>query len=204
MRPLDGMIMTLTLDDKHIYRNDGIEIPSVTQILKAEGFLGWQSGDEYYLLRGQYVHEAIRQYFKGTLDIDALLEGVRPYVDSAIEYITVTRYKPEHVELSLFSFAYKYAGTPDVWPLRDWKTGGKKTWHILQIAAYYMLAQENNELFLTPSILPMNVYLRPDGKMPKCEPYTISQLLEGKKVFLSALACYNWKKNNGLIKENKS
>src|SRR3989337_565956 len=87
----------LTLDEKLVYRLNGVVIPSVTQIIKSSGMMGWMPEDEYYRQRGQYVHDAIKMYFKGTLDIDALSEGVRPYVDSAIDYITVTGYKPDLV-----------------------------------------------------------------------------------------------------------
>ena len=190
----------LTLDENHVYRLDGVAIPSVTQIIKSAGMMGWMPEDEYYRQRGQYVHDAIKMYFKGTLDIDALSEGVRPYVDSAIEYILVTGYRPALVECLMYSPIYRYAGTPDAWPLLDWKTGGKQSWHAPQMAAYYNLALENG--IETTGIYPINVHLRPDGKLPKVEPYKFTEIIDAKKAFFSALHVYQWRKNNNLLKED--
>jgi hypothetical protein len=172
--------------------------PSVTEIIKAEGFMGWLPEDQYYLDRGAFVHEAIALYFKGTLDMESLAEGIKPFVDSAIEYITFTGYKPEHAELSLCSPMYKYCGTLDAWPLLDWKTGGKSHWHVLQMAAYFNLGMENIQD--APSHIPVNVHLSDKGKMPKCEPYKLIELMDAKRTFLSALNCYQWKKSKGVIK----
>ena len=162
--------------------------------------MGWLPDDKYYLDRGTFVHQAISMYLSGTLDESSLSEGVKPFVDSAIEYITVSGYKPKHVELSLHSPLFRYCGTLDAWPLLDWKTGGKEAWHVIQMSAYFFLAHEN-EITSFPMPMPLNVHLKNDGKLPKSEPYTLAQLLEAKKIFLSAIACYQWRKQHKLIKE---
>ncbi len=189
----------LTLDDNHKYHLDGkiFPGPSVTEVIKASGFMGWLPEDKYYLDRGTYVHQAIALYLKGQLDEGSLSEGVRPFVESAIEYITVTGYKAEHVELSLHDPIYIYCGTLDALPLRDWKNGGREYWHSLQIGAYFNLARANG---LSPEF-PVSVHLSDKGKYPKVEPYRMQDLREAQKVFFSALCVYQTRKNHGLIKE---
>lgn len=192
----------LTLDAEHIYRLDGEVFPgpSVTEVIKAAGFMGYLPEDQYYLDRGTYVHEAIALYLKGQLDFGSLSEGIKPFVDSAIEYITITGYKAEHVELSLYDPVYMYCGTIDTLPLRDWKNSHHQPWHSIQISSYYNLALVND---LKPE-LPCTVHLSDKGKMAKAEPYTAARIYDDRKTFFSALHCYQWRKNNGLIKEKAS
>lgn len=189
----------LTLSEGHIYLLNGKPFPgpSVTEVIKAAGFMGYLPEDQYYRDRGSYVHEAIALYLKGQLDFGSLSEGIKPFVDSAIEYITVTGYKAEHVELSLYDPVYMYCGTLDTLPLKDWKCGGKSYWHSLQISSYYNLAVINK---LSPEI-PVNVHLSDKGKLPKTEPYKMQDIRAAQKVFLSALCVYQARKNNRLIKE---
>jgi len=200
---VDGHLKNqLKLDEEnHLYYLNGelFSGPSVTTVISASGLMGYLPDDIYYLNRGKFVHEAIALYLKGRLEESSLSEGIKPFVDSAIEYITVTGYRAEHVELSLFDPVYLYCGTLDALPLRDWKSGGKSYWHSLQISAYYNLAVTNN---LKPE-LPLNVHLNDKGKLPKVEPYRIQEIREAQKVFLSALCVYQARKNHGLLKKEK-
>lgn len=191
----------LTLTENHVYLLDDQPFsgPSVTEVIKACGFMGYLPDDQYYRDRGSYVHEAIAMYLKGTLDESSLSEGIKPFVDSAIQYIEDTGFKAEHIELSLHDPVYMYCGTVDTLPLRDWKTGGKEYWHSLQIAAYYNLAVTNK---LFPE-LPLNVHLSDKGKRSKVEPYKVQDIRAAQKVFLSALCVYQARKNNGLLKKEK-
>ncbi len=183
----------ITLDDNHKYFVDGQACEGVTEIIKESGLMPNYNSDIYYLDRGRYVHEAIALYFKGTLDFDALSEGIKGFVESAIEYITVTGYKPDLVEAMLYSPTFHYCGTVDVVPLLDWKSGGKSPWQSLQVAAYWNLLVENKICFERPTV----VYLREDGKLPKTQPYSVSELSESFNVFASALKVLRWKKENG-------
>lgn len=171
----------------------------MTEVIKSAGLMGYLPEDQYFLDRGSYVHEAIAMYLKGTLDETALAEGIKPFVDSAIEYITVTGYKAREIELPLYDPIYKYCGTIDALPLRDWKTGGKSFWHSAQIVAYSELCKANN----IDSGIPLNVHLSDKGKMPKVEPYTLIQLRDAKRTFFAALYLYQVRKNNGLLTKEK-
>jgi len=190
----------LTLNDKHEYILDGKPFngPSVTTVLKATGFYGWMPEDVYYRDRGSFVHEAIAMYLRGTLDESSLSEGVRPFVDSAIEYIQATGYKAEHIELPLMDDIYGYCGCVDALPLRDWKNGGPQYSTTVQISTYYHLAKQN---CLGPG-LPISVHLSSKGKMAKSVPYSMRTVLDEYKVFLSALHVYKARQHHGLLKEN--
>ena len=182
----------ITLDDNHIYRVGGQPCEGVTEIIKEAGLMPIYNGDKYYLDRGSYVHEAIALYFKGTLDFEALSEGIKGFVESAIEYITLTGYKPSLVETMLYSPTFHYCGTVDAVPLLDWKNSNNQKWHSLQIAAYWNLLMENKVAFERP----ITVHLREDGKLPKVESYTLMQIREGLGIFTSALAIYRWRKEH--------
>ena len=182
--------MKIELTNSHQYFVDGQPCEGVTEIIKAAGLMpDYQVGD-YYLKRGQYVHEAIALYFKGTLDFEALAEGIKGFVESAIEYITVTGYKPSLVETMLYSPTFHYCGTVDAAPLLEWKSGGKAPWQSLQVAAYWNLVVENKICFERPVL----VYLNENGKLPKVQPYSTSELSELFNVFASALKVLRWKK----------
>ena len=182
--------MKIELTNSHQYFVDGQPCEGVTEIIKAAGLMpDYQVGD-YYLKRGQYVHEAIALYFKGTLDFEALSEGIKGFVESAIEYITLTGYKPAIVEAMFYSPTFHYCGTVDAVPLLDWKNSNNQKWHSLQIAAYWNLLVENKICFERPAV----VYLREDGKLPKTQPYSVSELSELFNVFASALKVLRWKK----------
>lgn len=184
------------IEDTHTYMVDGTERPSVTKIIKSSGLMGYLPDDEYYLLRGQYIHEALELYLHNALDVDSLSYGIRGFVESGILYMDHTGYKPTHTELMLYDPVYQYCGKPDGVPLLDWKSGGKEHWHILQMAAYDNLLKVNK---IPSAGMPLNVHLRADGKMPKVEPYKAAELKDALKVFLSGLLLFGWKKERGLL-----
>lgn len=192
----------LVLTDGHQYLLNGVPFngPSVTEVLNKMNMMGYLPNDQYFLDRGTYVHEAIALYLRGQLDESSLSEGIRPFVDSAIEYITATGYKATHIELPLHDPIYQYCGTLDALPLRDWKNSSNQAWHSIQLAAYYHLAVVNN---LKPEI-PCSIHLSDKGKLPKVEPYKLEKIYADKKIFLAALACYQWRRTNKLIKEKAS
>ena len=184
--------MKIELTNSHQYFVDGQPCEGVTEIIKECGLMPVFNSDIYYLDRGRYVHEAIALYFKGTLDFDALSEGIKGFVESAVEYITLTGYKPSLVETMFYSPTYRYCGTVDAVPLVDWKNSNNQKWHSLQIAAYWNLLMENKVAFERP----ITVHLREDGKLPKVESYTLMQIREGLNIFASALAVYRWRKEH--------
>lgn len=190
----------LTLTEDHIYLLDGQPFngPSTTEVIKQSGMMGWLPEDQYFLDRGSFVHEAIAMYLKGVLDESTLADGVKPFVESAILWIQASGYKAEHIELSLHDPILGYCGTPDSIPLIDWKNSGKCAWQGIQLSAYWNLCNVND---IKGGHQPMIIHLDGKGKMAKCHPYTMPELIAGFRVFSSALHVYQWRKHNGLLKE---
>jgi len=186
----------IILTPDHRYLVDGKEMPGTTTVIKKAGIMGYLPEDEYYLVRGQYVHEALELHLNGDLDIDSLSEGIKGFVESGIAFIETTGYKATHTELMLHDPIYSYCGKPDCVPLLDWKSGGPSHWHVVQMAAYDNLLRVNK---IPSKGMPLNVHLRKDGKLPKVEPYEISELRDALKVFYAGLLLYNWRKERNLL-----
>ena len=129
----------------HTYKENGLVIPSVTQILKAAG----QIDDRFYQKsgtdRGSDVHDATAAIDNGDLDVeDFSQESFFPYLEAYRNFKRDTGVKIEEVELLVSNPRLHYAGTLDrigiingKYFLFDIKTGkGKSFWHGLQLAAY--------------------------------------------------------------------
>ena len=185
--------MLLTLTENHKYlRPDGTPFPgvSVTEAIKGAGMMGYLPNDHWYLDRGTYVHQAIQMHFAGTLNYEDLDTVLRPYVDSALEYVTAKGIVPRETEISMGDEIYCYAGTADAVPLLDWKTGSSQDWHSIQMALYWYLCKVNN----LGDEMPLTIHLSPNGKLPKVEQYSRKQLQDALKLGLAAVAIGNWKK----------
>ena len=188
----------ILLDKDHKYTVDSIEYPGVTTVLKTAGLMGYLPSNQYYLDRGTFIHDALELYLHDDLDTETLSEGIKGFVESGIRFIEHIGMKKTYTftELSLHDPVYQYCGTMDVVPLIDYKSGGKSSWHVIQMAAYDNLLRVNK---IPSERIPLNVHLRKDGKMPRVEPYKIQELKDGLKVFQAALLTYKWKKEKGLL-----
>lgn len=147
----------------HTYWYDGIEVPSVSKVLREAGLQGDISFlDPKYLKRGTAVHGYAEDIDKGCLNYDAIIPEYMPFV-AAYEW-----FKDEHsvlwegVEEKRFSKKYLFAGTIDrfgyldkVSAVVDLKTGFYAKWHQVQTAAYRLLlegefkAEANYDIYLT-------------------------------------------------------
>lgn len=130
----------------HIFTTtDGRQIPSVTQILKAEGWIDDRYYNEDSRKRGQYVHEATALLDAGQLDWTSL-------DDETAQYLLV--YEKAKADLGIRTRGIeKIVHAGDQWAgicdrtlhcrsrsrlgLADLKTGGHETWHYMQLAGYW-------------------------------------------------------------------
>lgn len=110
----------LTFDEEpHIYRVDGREIPSVTQILKAAFPELWPWADEFALERGRKVHQAAHLWVIGDLDAKTLSPYLAGYVAAAIRFLQETGFEfatrdgQKASEVRMYSMIYDFAGTSD-------------------------------------------------------------------------------------------
>jgi hypothetical protein len=104
--------------DGHIYtdaRVDGIGrlYPSVTTILKAEGFIDTRFYDDWSRDRGSMIHLATAYDDRNELDEENLDPVIRPYLEAWQKFRRESGFIPEKIEVPGMSTVYRYAGTPD-------------------------------------------------------------------------------------------
>ncbi len=185
--------------DRHEYsEDDGTQIPSVTQVLKAAGVID----DQWYTAeardKGSAVHKLCERYANGDRFDKrgrelASLEYVNAYAAwqrDTLAYALATECRVYH---RINGGAY--AGTFDILAqilsrraLVDLKTGAPAKWHAVQLAAYAMACpvDESGKVGRTP-INPDScavLYLRADGTY-RYAPIPGSRLVEAIREFKS-------------------
>lgn len=110
----------------HVYRLGGDIIPSVTQILSAEGLFDYigvpEESMEAARIFGSAVHMACELWDRGTLDISTLSAPLVPYLDAWKKFIS--DFKPvinqEWIEKYICSYQHRFGTIPDrVWSINN-------------------------------------------------------------------------------------
>lgn len=188
--------MTITFDaEKHEYRDCGVRLPSVTQIIADAGLYGNTSYfTEYTRDRGSFVHKAIEYHLSGELDEATLDPVIVPYFEAWKRFEKESDYVSESCELMLSSQIYRYAGTIDhVGHINrhpciiDVKTGAPTPATGIQLAGY-----EN--LLIVKGAKRFALHLKDDGNYKLIEYKDRND----RNVFLAALSLYYWKQNNNV------
>lgn len=191
----------LTFDEEsHTYRINGVVVPSVTQVLYGAGFIDKQWFTEEARQRGGYVSQATQFEDEGTLDWDALDEGLRGYVEAWRKFrreAGITEILS--VERQVCNPELAYAGTLDrlvrwgrptcSWVL-DIKTGAKQAWHSLQTAAYAGCLPGAPSCHKRGSVI-----LKEDGTYKFIKHSDWGDW----RVFQAALSIYHWKSEKGKL-----
>lgn len=196
---------TLTFNpDRHEYRLGDQVLPHVTQVTDA---LQSYSGVSDKVMReaadrGRAVHLATQLWDENDLDVDALPDTVRPYLDAWIRFREETGFMPALIEAPVHSKTYRYAGTLDrtgtflflrgIKPTEPVLLDLKATYKIMaavgpQTAGYLQALHETHGAKITRRRFA--VQLRADGtyRLEECkDPSDWS-------VFLSALTLTNWR-----------
>jgi hypothetical protein len=190
--------VTLTYnEERHEYKDNGIVIPSVTQIIKTAGLvnLDWVSEETLNIKAdlGKKVHSATELYDKNDLDINDLHPTLRLYLDGWIKFRKDYGFIPTEIELQLFHKLYKYAGRIDRvgniskdLVLIDIKSGTHQKTNAIQTAGYELLYNQDkkkSEQIKKRFI----VYLSEQGY--KVEEHKNQN---DKNIFLSALTITNY------------
>ena len=177
--------------ERHAYILDGRVIPSVTQILTAEGIINGQWYTEDGRRRGGHVHLALRYLDEGRLDEDSVTDEVRPYLEAWGRFLSETGFICLQIEQPFADRNLGFAGTPDrvgwmdgdkTLSIIDIKTGAPEPWHALQTAAYAVgLGKRTARRW--------SVYLRPNGA------YRLVQHrhLDDINCWLGLVSVHNWK-----------
>jgi len=108
----EGMIFD---EQKHLFICNGEIVPSVTQVLKANGMLpdGYNFIDPWYLTRGTLIHLATQFFDNGTLDDDSLDPAIIHYVNAYKIAIRDKAWIVTGIEKKLWHPKLKYAGIID-------------------------------------------------------------------------------------------
>jgi hypothetical protein len=146
------------IDDGHIYKWDGRQIPSVSNILAP--YMDFSKVPKQMLLDkqawGTSVHLYLQEYDRGILDYDAIEDAVEPdapdikavvmswdkFIDPYLEKVDTMK-----IEHQMFSPRLRYAGTADRIvgnAVIEIKTSQPRKAVGVQLAAYANLAIENN------------------------------------------------------------
>lgn len=189
-------MLTFEKED-HIYKYNGIKVPSVTQIIKEAGLSELNSVPQEILEEkadiGNKVHKATELYDRDNLDVDSIHPILLNYVSSWEKFRKDFQFIPEEIELELVHNLYRFAGRVDrvgtIYGKKskvivDIKTGMKLKSHSLQTAGYKLLYEQNGKISKR-----FSVYLTQ-------EDYKISEHKNryDENVFLAALTITNYKR----------
>lgn len=183
-----------TYDKKtHVYRIDGVVVPSNTQILTEVGIVDTQWYTEEGKIRGHNVHLACQMLDEDDLNFDALDSELLPYVKAYQKFKAESGFKPDLIEVPCFNHTFHYATTLDrtgtfpsgEYTLLELKSGAVEPWAALQLAG-------QNEC-LEKRISRHVLQLKSDGT------YRLTKFTDpnDRNVFLSAVSVVHWKRNNG-------
>jgi hypothetical protein len=178
--------------EKHTYTLDGIEYPSVTQILADCGIIKTRFYTEDGKSRGKEIHALTALLDKGLITFDSIKDHeYAPYVSAWIDFCKDFGVKFLEIEKPIVNTLYGYSGTPDRLAvindcneIPDIKTGAPEDWHALQLFGYKSLYQESDNFKVS------GIYLKPDGKYKRI-PYEIDSRI--KNTWWGALNVYKWK-----------
>lgn len=106
---------TVTFEPEgHAYTWNGRRLPSITGILKDEGFIDTTFFDEWSRDKGSMVHLACHYDLAGELDEDSLDDEIRPYLAAFRKFMAESGFKVDKSEVPGVNTTYLYAGTPDL------------------------------------------------------------------------------------------
>jgi hypothetical protein len=98
----------------HVYTWNGIHPDSITQILKAEGFIDTSHYDDWSRDKGSMVHLACHYDLAGELDEDSLDDEIRPYLAAFRKFMAESGLNVERSEVPGVNTTHHYCGTPDI------------------------------------------------------------------------------------------
>ena len=185
---------------------DGVNIPSVTQILKAAGLTNFDFVDSGLLERnatfGKAGHLVIQYKCKGILDEASVDEALKPYIAGWDNFVEDFGYVFHKSEVRGFHPVYRYTyGIDQLGEIAkgkylgnavgDIKFGITKPADHIQLAGYKLAAgKEYKHIFI--------LYLNP--KYPRGYKVLFATNNRSEQgTFLCCLSIFNYRKENGLL-----
>ena len=154
----------------HAYYLHGVRVPSITQMLRADGRIDttWFTAEARD--RGSDVHAAVAAHALGALARDEYEGRHRPYFLAAVDALAVLRPEIVAVEEPWIERRYRYGGRVDLaWRLHgaygvcELKTGDPAKWHGIQTALQAIMAEQETGIPAT-SVQRHALYLGANGR----------------------------------------
>lgn len=193
-------------EERHEYRIDGIVVPSVTQILKANGLNDFSMVNPDILFRakqfGLAVHKGCELHDLKTLDRDSLCDPLVPYITQWQRFIINFKVQILDIERRFWSTKYRFGGCLDRVALINGKltlVDIKTTTSIspttaIQVMGYKILYDEGRK-FKDKIKARMCVCL-------KEKKFVIQEYRDARdeQIFMSCLTVANYKTGRGIVK----
>jgi hypothetical protein len=188
--------------EHHLYFLDDVNIPTLTEILKAEGIFDFIGVPETSMIAaaqfGTAVHKMFELLCKGTLDEDTVSAPLLPYLQGCKKFLSDFEpvIYPEWIESPMCSQKLRFGCTPDaimsiknkltIVEIKSSSTMPPAT--AIQTAGQQIAFEESFE----PVRCRIGIHLRPDGSY---KPFEYKSLMD-KTIFISALNTWRWKREN--------
>lgn len=182
--------------ERHIYTLNGIQLPSVTQIMEPMSLILYQGIPQETLYgaadRGTRAHEQISNYvLYGVAEYD---EDTKPYFEAFLEF--ESRYHPVWIasEYRTFHKALRYAGTIDLIGLIDPDDGtGVDVIDLKCTSVYHKVMLSTQLAGYCESLKSHGIQVRRRYGLQLCKngKSRFEQVDDGYKTFLHCLAIYN-------------
>jgi len=198
---LEKAVGKLTFDEEnHLYKEDGVIIPSVTQCIKEAGLIDLSFVDkellEYKSDVGNKIHKTTELFDHGNLDESTLHPLLAGFLGAWKKFIWDYQFNSLHIELAMIHPLYRYAGRIDrigtiidkiTIAQVDIKTGVHHHSYAIQSAGYtelYNYGKPKKEQIRRR----LTVYLREDGTYEVREHKNPNDI----RYFLAALTITNY------------
>ena len=182
----------------HTYKVDGVVMPSVSKILRANGFVDDRWYTDEGRKRGQLVAMVTELDDRGELcdgqDLQALANerdvDLIGYLESWRAFCNAWLFETVYIEKPIYHPQWQYCGTPDRDILREKpaileiKTGARQDWHALQTVAYAYCCPtfaQRFAVYLTPTDWKLVEHTNPSDE----------------STWLGAVTIFQWKERHG-------
>lgn len=198
--------MILTFDEvRHEYLLGGKPVPSVTKIISnISEDLMLSTPFIRKTAIGTNVHKVCEMINNGEkINVAALSEDIRPYVNGYIKFLQTAGYTVEVSEMRVFSAKYRFAGTLDIMAtgpkgvktIMDIKTSAiVSPTTALQLSAYEHCYREMNKLPAKEKMDRVCIWLTGDDNYELIHYKEVNDW----NVFLCKLVSFNWDRKVGL------
>ena len=185
----------------HIYTLDGIRLPSITGLLKSEGYIDCVFYDERGRERGQEVHRTCHLDDIDDLVEESVSDEIMGYLSGWRKFKADNGYTHIRAEIPMYHAIKRFAGTPD----RDCevkghraiveiKSGSLAPWTAIQTALQQLLCEDEDRRAGLQHLLRKRYAVH----LPGNSTYKLIEYKDrtDRAVAESLILSYKWKRNN--------